>query len=212
MMQFISGIMLSILKFFYTYLGNWGFAIIGLTFIIRLVLWPLTQKQTNSMRRMQEIQPKIKKVQEKYKNNPEKMNKEVMDLYKKHNINPMAGCLPILVQFPILIALFRVLHDMEYIGDGSFFWIKDLSLPDPIYVLPILAAITTYISQKQMTTDPKQAQMMAFMPLLIGWFATRFPAGLALYWVASNVFAIIQHILGGGKLQVKGELASDENR
>jgi YidC/Oxa1 family membrane protein insertase len=211
-MQFLRGIMFSTLEFFYSYLGNWGYSIIGLTFVVRLFLWPLTQKQTSSMRRMQEIQPEVKRLQDKYKHNPEKMNREVMDLYKKHKINPMAGCLPVLIQFPILIALFRVLSALEYAGNGSFLWIKDLSAPDHLYILPILAALTTYVSQKQMATDPKQSQMMAFMPLLIGWFATRFPAGLALYWVASNTFAIVQQLLGGGKLPLKGELISDENR
>ncbi|HHW91361.1 MAG TPA: membrane protein insertase YidC [Firmicutes bacterium] len=212
-MQFLSDLMASILEFFYTYLGNWGYAIIGLTFVVRLIIWPLTIKQNRSLKRMQEIQPQQKKLQEKYKNNPEKLNKEMLALYQKHGVNPMGGCLPLLLQFPILIALFRVLQTMEYTGGGVFIrgWINDLSVPDPYYILPVLAAVTTYITQKQVATDPKQAQMMMFMPLLIGWFATRFPAGLALYWVASNIFGIIQHYLAGGQLALKGELAPDEN-
>jgi YidC/Oxa1 family membrane protein insertase len=212
-MQFLSDLMASILEFFYTYLGNWGYAIIGLTFVVRLIIWPLTIKQNKSLKRMQEIQPQLKKLQDKYKNNPEKLNKEMLALYQKHGVNPMGGCLPLLLQFPILIALFRVLQTMEYTGGGVFIrgWINDLSVPDPYYILPVLAAVTTYITQKQVATDPKQAQMMMFMPLLIGWFATRFPAGLALYWVASNIFGIIQHYLAGGQLALKGELAPDEN-
>jgi YidC/Oxa1 family membrane protein insertase len=212
-MQFLSDLMASILEFFYTYLGNWGYAIIGLTFVVRLIIWPLTIKQNRSLKRMQEIQPQLKKLQEKYKNNPEKLNKEMLALYQKHGVNPMGGCLPLLLQFPILIALFRVLQTMEYTGGGGFIrgWINDLSVPDPYYILPVLAAVTTYVTQKQVATDPKQAQMMMFMPLLIGWFATRFPAGLALYWVASNIFGIIQHYLAGGQLALKGELAPDEN-
>lgn len=212
-MQFLSDMMASILEFFYTYLGNWGYAIIGLTFVVRLIIWPLTIKQNKSLKRVQEIQPQLKKLQDKYKNNPEKLNKEMLALYQKHGVNPMGGCLPLLLQFPILIALFRVLQTMEYTGGGVFIrgWINDLSVPDPYYILPVLAAVTTYITQKQVATDPKQAQMMMFMPLLIGWFATRFPAGLALYWVASNIFGIIQHYLAGGQLALKGELAPDEN-
>lgn len=212
-MQFLSDLMASILEFFYTYLGNWGYAIIGLTFVVRLIIWPLTIKQNKSLKRMQEIQPQLKKLQDKYKNNPEKLNKEMLALYQKNGVNPMGGCLPLLLQFPILIALFRVLQTMEYTGGGVFIrgWINDLSVPDPYYILPVLAAVTTYITQKQVATDPKQAQMMMFMPLLIGWFATRFPAGLALYWVASNIFGIIQHYLAGGQLALKGELAPDEN-
>lgn len=211
-MKFLSGLMSTILEFFYTYTGNWGLAIIGLTLVARLALWPLTHKQTKSMRRMQEIQPELNKLQQKYKGNPEKMNKEIMALYKKHGVNPMGGCLPLLLQFPILIALFGVLRAMEYpAGEGIFLWLPDLSLPDPFYILPILTALTTYITQKQMATDPKQSQMMMFMPLMIGWFASRFASGLALYLVTSNVFGILQHLLAGKQLGVKGELVSDEN-
>lgn len=218
-MEWLGDIMRAVLEFFYSFLGDWGLAILALTVAIRMVLWPLTHKQTVSMKRMQELQPEIKKLQEKYKKKPEKLNKEMMDLYRKHGASPWSGCLPLLLQLPILIGLFRGLHAMEYpAGQGAFLWLPDLSAPDPLYILPVLAGVTLYVSQKQMTVDPQQNKIMAFMPLLIAYFASQFPSGVALYFVVSNLVGILQHFIIGRRgpglkeelAPEKGELASDE--
>lgn len=189
----------SILTFFYGLtetmgIANYGVAIILLTLVIKLVLYPLTVKQVRGMKAMQELQPKMKDLQEKYKGNPEKLNKEMAILYKESGVNPLSGCLPLLVQMPILIGIFYAIRDYQYAQMPSFLWMTDLSLPDPIYALPILSALTTYIQQKQTSTEMNQQtkMMMTFMPLFIGYISISFPAGLVLYWVMSNVFQIVQ--------------------
>jgi len=200
-----------ILELLYSYFHNYGWAIIGLTLLVQLAVWPLTRRQTKSMLAMKELTPKLQELQKKYKNQPEKLNKEMLALYRAHGVNPFSGCLPLLLQFPILIALFNVLRTYPYpVDSAGFLWIPDLGKADPWYILPLLTVITTYISQKQVTTDPKQAQMLVAMPLLIGWMATRFPAGLALYWVVQNAVRIAQQWWDTRTLTAKGELARSE--
>ncbi|HHV07849.1 MAG TPA: membrane protein insertase YidC [Firmicutes bacterium] len=202
-----------VLEFLYGYLHNYGWAIIALTVLIRMLVWPLTRHQTKSMLAMKTIQPKQQELQKKYKNQPEKLNKEIMALYRKHGVSPLGGCLPMLIQLPILFALFSILRTYPYpVDNAGFLWITDLGQKDPLYVLPILTVITQYISQKQMATDPKQAQMMMAMPFVIGWMATRFPAGLALYWVVQNAVSIFQQWWDSRTLMTKGALAKDEGR
>ena len=193
------GILQDLLTFFYsitTTMGfaNYGLAIILLTLVIKLVLYPLTLKQVKGMKAMQELQPKMKELQEKYKGNSEKLNKEMAILYKESGVNPLSGCLPLIVQMPILMGIFYAIRDYHYATMPSFLWIADLSGPDPIYLLPILSAATTFIQQKQTATDTNaQAKMMMnLMPLFIGYISITFPAGLVLYWVVSNVFQIAQ--------------------
>ncbi|MDK2927948.1 MAG: hypothetical protein PWR31_1639 [Bacillota bacterium] len=212
-MKALGDAMFWVLEFLYGYLHNYGWAIIGLTVLVQLVVWPLTRRQTRSMLAMKELTPKLQELQKKYKNQPEKLNKEMLALYKEHGVNPLSGCLPLLLQFPILIALFNVLRAYPYPVDAAgFLWIADLGKADPWYILPLLTVITTYISQKQVTSDPKQAQMLVAMPLVIGWMATRFPAGLALYWVVQNAVRIVQQWWDARTLVVKGELARSEER
>jgi YidC/Oxa1 family membrane protein insertase len=200
-----------VLEFLYSYFHNYGWAIIALTVLIRMLVWPLTRRQTKSMLAMKEIQPKLQELQKKYKNQPEKLNKEMMALYREHGVSPLGGCLPMLIQLPILFALFSILRTYPYpVDSAGFLWITDLGQKDPLYILPILTVITQYISQRQMTTDAKQAQMMAAMPLVIGWMATRFPAGLALYWVVQNAVSVVQQWWDSQSLMSKGELAKDE--
>ncbi|WP_371381829.1 YidC/Oxa1 family membrane protein insertase [Sporomusa aerivorans] len=192
--------MQSALTFFYNLtvgagIANYGLAIILLTIAIKLVLYPLTVKQVKSMKAMQDIQPKMKELQEKYKGNPEKLNKELASLYKEAGVNPLAGCLPLLVQMPFLIAIFFAIRDYQYAQQPpSFLWMKDLAQPDPTYILPVLSAVTTYIQQKQTTSEMTQQakMMMIFMPLFIGYISLTFPGGLVLYWVVSNIFQIAQ--------------------
>jgi YidC/Oxa1 family membrane protein insertase len=193
------GILQQILTFFYSMTGslgipNYGVAIILLTLVIKLILYPLTLKQVRGMKAMQELQPKMKELQEKYKGNPEKLNKEMALLYKESGVNPLSGCLPLLVQMPILMGIFYAIRDYQYAQLPSFLWIPDLSQPDHLYILPILSAATTYIQQKQTSADMNQQtkMMMTFMPLFIGYISINFPGGLVLYWVMSNIFQITQ--------------------
>jgi YidC/Oxa1 family membrane protein insertase len=176
--------------------ANYGLAIILLTLAIKLVLYPLTVKQVRAMKSMQEIQPKMKELQEKYKDKPEKMQQEVAALYKEAGVNPLSGCLPMIIQMPILWGIFWAIKSYQYAQIPSFLWLHDLSQPDPTYILPVLSALTTYISQKQtMATGAgnQQAKMMAiFMPCFIGYISIKFPGGLVLYWIMSNVFQIAQ--------------------
>ena len=193
------GILQDLVTFFYSVtatmgIANYGVAIILLTLVIKLILYPLTVKQVKGMKAMQELQPKMKELQEKYKGNPEKLNKEMALLYKDSGVNPLAGCLPLLVQMPILMGIFYAIRDYQYVHLPSFLWIADLSAPDNLYILPIVPAATTYIQQRQTSTEMNQQAkiMMNFMPLFIGYISITFPAGLVLYWVVSNIFQIVQ--------------------
>ena len=189
----------AILTVFYNisgYIGfaNYGVAIILMTIVIKILLYPLTVKQIKSMKAMQDLQPKMKELQEKFKDKPEKLQQEMAALYKNSGVNPLAGCLPLLAQMPILMGIFFAIRDYSYIGDPTFFWLSNLSVADHIYVLPILSAVTTYIQQKQTMNDdnPQTKMMMYFMPIFIGNISINFPSGLVLYWVVSNIAQIIQ--------------------
>ncbi len=198
---------------------NYGIAIILLTILIKIVLYPLSQKQMKSMLAMQQIQPKIKEIQAKYKEkDPKKMQEKMMELYRENNVNPAMGCLPLLIQMPIFIALYRSLFNFDFINPAhaTFLWVRDLSgmasLADPAsYILPILAGVTTY-AQSKMTTlsnDPTQRMMLYTMPVFIGWISTKVSAGLALYWVVFNIAGIIQqYFINKQTLAVKGEAGS----
>ena len=178
--------------------ANYGVAIILLTLVIKALMYPLMVKQVKSMKGMQELQPKIKQLQEKYKSTPEKLNKEMAALYKESGINPLAGCLPLLIQMPFLMAIFFAIRDFSYLQQPpSFLWLIDLSKPDPMYILPFLAAATTWMQSKQTTTEVNQQakMMLIFMPLFIGYISMDFPSGLVVYWVVSNVFQIVQQWL-----------------
>jgi YidC/Oxa1 family membrane protein insertase len=169
---------------------------------------PLTYKQLQSMKKMQEIAPLQKKLQEKYKNNKEKLNKEIMELYRKNNVNPAAGCLPLLLQMPFLFAFFRLLQNYDFAKAG-FLWIKDLGAPDGTYILPVLAGLTTYLSSKMTTpSDSSQGNMTLFMSIFIAWISTRFAAGLALYWVVSNLIQLIQQLIMTRSVAVAKEESS----
>lgn len=191
--------------------ANYGVAIILMTIVIKMILYPLTVKQVKSMKAMQEMQPQMKKLQEKYKGKPEILQREMAALYKNSGVNPLAGCLPLIAQMPILIGIFYAIRDYTYIGSPSFLWLTNLSDADPLYILPILSALTTYIQQKQTMTDTNNQQakiMMIFMPLFIGWISCTFPSGLVIYWVVSNIMQIAQQWwMYRGDKNVKGEMA-----
>lgn len=186
------------------FLGNsYGWGLIAMTLIIRLVLLPLMIKQIKSSKAMQALQPEIKALQEKYASKDQatqqKLQQETMALFQKYNVNPLAGCLPIIVQMPILIGVYHAISRTKEIASQNFLWF-DLGSPDPYYILPIVAGITTFIQQKismvGMNSSPQmQAQMtmmLYIMPIMIAIFAFNFPAALSLYWVVGNLFGIAQ--------------------
>jgi len=171
------------------------------------------------MKKMQEIQPEIKAIQEKYKKNPEKANKEIMQLYQAKGVNPMAGCLPLLIQMPILIALFQALRGFQYSDLGAgLFWIPHLKNPDPYYVIPILVALATF-AQTKLTTPPDTGNsaagstnkvMLYFMPLFIGYVSINFPAGLGLYWIFFSLFGTIQQWYINNRTGVKKGVVDEQ--
>ncbi|ABB14148.1 MULTISPECIES: YidC/Oxa1 family membrane protein insertase [Carboxydothermus] len=176
---------------------SYALAIIMLTILIKIILYPLNHAQMKSMKVMQELQPKMQEIQKKYKNDPQKQQQALMELYKEYGVNPMSGCLPMLIQLPILIALYRALYNFKYLNPAhaKFFWIANISHKDPYFILPILAALTTYIQSRMTMTsgnDPNQKVMLYVMPLMIGWIAMSLPAGLGIYWVVLNIMGIIQ--------------------
>lgn len=177
--------------------GSYGLAIILLTVLMKIILYPLTVKQLKSMRAMQKIQPKMQRLQEKYKDNPQLLQQKMMKLYQDAGVNPMAGCLPILAQMPILMAMYYTLFNFDYGGvTPSFLWLPNLSETDPTYVLPVISGLSTYVLQKiSVNTAPANTQSKIFMiamPLFIGWISLSFPAGLVLYWVTMNAVQMIQ--------------------
>jgi len=194
----ISKPLLLIIKFFYKYLGNYGLSIILLTIIIKIIFWPLTHKSFKSMKGMQAIQPEITKLKEKYKDNKEEFAKQQMGLYKKYKVNPLGGCLPMLLQIPVFIALYRALMDSIELRHANFisFWINDLSAKDPTYIAPIVMGASMFLQQKMTPTsaDPTQAKMMMFMPIIFTVMFLSFPSGLVIYWLVNNVLSIAQQL------------------
>lgn len=177
--------------------ANYGIAIILMTILVKALMYPLTAKQVRSMKAMQELQPALKKLQKDYKNNPQLLQQKMAELYKESGVNPLAGCLPLLIQMPILMGVYYCLYGYTYSGDPTFLWLTSLSDTDPLYVLPILSALTTYIQQKQTMTnngqDNQQMKIMSYMmPLFIGWISLNFPSGLVVYWVTMNICQIAQ--------------------
>lgn len=190
--NFLALLILQSLFFFYGLTKNYGLSIILLTIAIKVLLQPLTNKQTKSMKDMQKIQPYIAEIKKKYPENLQKQNEEVMKLYKEHGINPFSGCLPLLLQLPILFALFTALRaSVELKGEG-FLWLSDLSLADPTWILPIAIALSMHIQQSQMQVDPNQAAAFQFMPIFMFFITYTLPAGVLLYWGVSNVLQVAQ--------------------
>lgn len=195
--------MLSLLNVLKGVTGSYGWAIILLTVIVKLVLWPLIHRGNKSMRRMQKIQPKLKELKEKYKNDPQLFNQKTMELYREEKVNPMGGCFPMLLQFPVFVALYSTLESAVELRHVSFLWAADLSRPDTVGPLIMgfgihpLILISTGLMVLQMklspqTGDPAQRKMMMFMPLFMLIFFYNFPSGLALYWTVNNILSILQ--------------------
>ncbi|TBL77467.1 membrane protein insertase YidC [Paenibacillus thalictri] len=173
--------------------GQYGLSILVVTLIIRLLILPLTLKQYRSSKRMQDIQPELKKLKDKYKDDAKKQQEETMKLFQKHGVNPLAGCLPLIVQMPVLIALYNSIMRNGEIKGHSFLWLQ-LGTPDHLYILPLLAAITTYLQQKMMSSqmNSQMQSLMFIFPVLIFVMSMNFASALPLYWVYSNLFTVVQ--------------------
>ncbi len=203
--------LLYLLRFFNQYINNYGVSIILLTILIKILFWPLTHKSYKSMKEMQKLQPRMAKIREKYKNNKAQLNKEMMGLYKTYKVNPMGGCLPMIIQLPVFFALFRILGSAIELRQAPFMlWIKDLSAPDrlfnfpfsipfmePPYGIPVLTLLmgaSMFLQQKMTPTpgDPMQAKIMMFLPLIFTFMFINFPSGLVLYWFVNNILSIGQ--------------------
>lgn len=190
---------------------SYALAIILIAIIVKVILYPLSVKQMRSTLGMQEIQPKMMELQKKYQNNPEKLNKAMSALYKEHDVKPAAGCLPLLIQMPILVGLYQAMRYYEFtnLDYAGFFWIPSLAEKDPYYVLPILVALSMFLQQKismvGMDDNPTMKMMLWLMPLMIGWMSISFPSGLCLYWVVFSILGIVQQYLINKKR--KAELA-----
>lgn len=225
MLNAIGNILGFILSFIVSIVGDYGWAIIVFTILVRLCLLPLMVKQIKSTKAMQDIQPKMLEIQEKYKNKPEKQQEELMKLYKDAKINPMAGCLPLLIQLPILMGLFALLRDPVAHGvfaskaaylaaDHGFLWIDSISRTHNIS-LGLLSGVSAYFMQKSMaTTDESQAQMMKTMTIMMTvmsfYWGYMYEAGLALYWTMSNIFSIAQYYLVTSPLKDKMANSKEE--
>lgn len=203
--------LLYLLRFFNQYINNYGVSIIILTILIKILFWPLTHKSYKSMKEMQKLQPRMAKIREKYKDNKEKLNKEMMALYKTYKVNPMGGCLPMIIQIPVFFALFRLLGNSIELRHAPFMlWITDLSAPDrlfsfnfkiplmsPPYGIPVLTLLmgaSMFVQQKMTPTpgDPTQAKIMMFLPIIFTFMFINFPSGLVLYWLVNNILSIGQ--------------------
>ncbi|EAR55034.1 putative inner membrane protein translocase component YidC [Photobacterium sp. SKA34] len=205
---FIANPLHKLLSFIHGLVGNWGIAIIILTFIVRGAMYPLTKAQYTSMAKMRMLQPKIQAMRERLGDDRQRQSQEMMELYKKEKVNPLGGCLPILLQMPIFIALYWALMESVELRHAPFFgWIHDLSAQDPYYVLPILMGITMFFIQKMSpstVTDPMQQKIMTFMPVMFTFFFLFFPSGLVLYWLVSNIVTLIQQTIIFRALEKKG--------
>jgi YidC/Oxa1 family membrane protein insertase len=202
------------MNFFYDYCGNFGVSILIVTVLIKLLMFGIANKSYRSMKKMKTLQPQVERIKELYSDDKAKFNQEIMDLYKREKVNPVSGCLPLLIQIPVFFSIYKVLYVTIEMRHAPFFgWIRDLSGPDPTTIFnlfglidfsppgflmigawPLLMGLTMYLQQKMSPepADPVQAQVMKFMPLLFLFMFSRFPAGLLIYWAWNNILSIIQ--------------------
>ncbi|HET7269540.1 MAG TPA: YidC/Oxa1 family membrane protein insertase [Rubrobacter sp.] len=186
------------LSTFHGWGAPWWLAIVMLTIIVRGLLFPITYRQVKSMRRMQELKPEMDEVRSRYKDDVPKQREEMTKLYQERNVNPLGGCLPVVIQLPIFLVLYytiRHFDKLESFRTGGLFWFKDLTQPDHLFILPVLYVLTMMASQEITirNTAPQQAQLMRFLPIIFGFFLARFPSGLFVYWVTSNLITFTQN-------------------
>jgi len=192
----ISRLFLGIFNLLYSLFKNYGLAIIIFAILIKLIFFPLSRQMIKSQHKMQLIQPELKKLQKKYKDDPQRLNQEMMHLYKTYKVNPFSGCLPLLIQMPIFIALYQTLiSSIEFRQAPFIFWITDLSFKDPYYVLPIAMGVMMLVQSLLTTIDPRQRFMVVVMPLFMVFIFLNFPSGLQLYWFSYNILTLVEHII-----------------
>jgi YidC/Oxa1 family membrane protein insertase len=194
-MKWLAMPMLIILKYINNFVNNYGLAIIILTILIKVIFWPLGNKSYQSMKEMQKLQPKMVELREKFKDDKQKMSQETMALYKAHKVNPMGGCLPMLIQIPVFFGLYKtLLYAIELRHAPFFWWIQDLSAKDPYYITPIIMGATMFIQQKMSPPagDPMQQKIMLLLPVIFTVLFLNFPSGLVIYWLFNNVLSIGQ--------------------
>ncbi|WP_028116969.1 membrane protein insertase YidC [Ferrimonas senticii] len=206
---FLAEPLYALLMFLHGLVGNWGFAIILMTLIIRGIMYPLTKAQYTSMAKMRNLQPKMQELKERFGDDRQRMSQATMELYQKEKVNPMGGCFPMLLQFPIFIAFYWVLLESVELRHAPFIgWIQDLSAQDPYYVLPVLMGISMFAMQKLSPTpagmDPMQAKIMQYLPVMFTFFFLWFPSGLVLYWLVGNLVAIAQQLIIYKSLEKQG--------
>ncbi|MGN8365621.1 membrane protein insertase YidC [Helicobacter pylori] len=205
-----------LLDYLYQFVGNWGWAIIFLTIIVRLILYPLSYKGMVSMQKLKELAPKMKEIQEKYKGEPQKLQAHMMQLYKKHGANPLGGCLPLILQIPVFFAIYRVLYNaVELKSSEWILWIHDLSIMDPYFILPLLMGASMYWHQSvtpNTMTDPMQAKIFKLLPLLFTIFLITFPAGLVLYWTTNNILSVLQQLIINKVLENKKRMHAQNKK
>jgi len=203
-LSFFSKLLLSLMYAIHAVIPSWGWSIVIMTIIIKTLFWPLTANASRSQKRMQKIQEPMKELREKYKDNPQKMQQETMKLFKEHRINPVAGCLPILIQMPIFLGLFYMLRTASELRHEPFLWVRDLSQPDtiaeiggfPLNLLPLIMGATMYFQMRMMpvspTADPMQQKIFKFLPFVFLVFLYNFSSGLVVYWTVQNLLTILQ--------------------
>ena len=205
-----------LLKWLHGLVHNWGWAIVLLTIIIKSAFYPLNHASARSMAKMKVIAPKLKALQEQYANDKQQLQVKMMEMYKQEKINPLGGCLPILVQIPVFIALYWVLLSAVELRNAPWIlWIKDLSAPDPYFVLPVIYAITAYLQVRLSPTpisDPVQAKVMQIMPIAFSVMFVFFPSGLVLYWLVNNSLQIFQQWHMNRVLEKEAALAAAKRR
>ena len=207
---FISKPLFQALMFLHGIFGNWGWSIVVITILLKVILFPLTFKGMMSMQKLKDLAPQVKELQEKHKGNPQKSSAAMMELYKRNNANPMGGCLPMILQIPVFFAIYRVLlNAMELQGAPWVMWITDMSVKDPYFVLPILMGATMFIQQSitpTTVTDPMQQKIFKWLPVVFTFFFMTFPAGLTLYWFVNNLFSVAQQYYINGAYEKAKEL------
>ena len=204
MLWFIAQPLFVILQWIHKFVGNWGWSIILLTIFVKAIFYPLNATSFRSMAKMRKLTPKIQQLKEQYAEDKKKLSQAMMELYKKEKVNPLGGCLPVIVQMPVFIALYWVLLESVELRQSSWiFWIKDLSLMDPYFILPVLMGASMFYQQtlNPPATDPMQAKVMKFMPLMFTFFFLWFPSGLVLYWITNNIISIVQQLVISRKIE-----------
>ena len=196
-----------LLTYVHGLVGNWGLAIIGLTLIVKLILWPLSASGYRSMAKMRKLSPEMARLKERHGDDKQAFSQAMMELYKKEGTNPLGGCFPILLQMPVFLALYWTLMESVELRQAPFFlWIKDLSVMDPFFVLPILMGVSMYLTQRMQPEppDPVQAAVFKYMPIVFTFLFLWFPSGLVLYWLVNNILSIFQQWFVTRQLEKSG--------